>query len=122
MKIVYSKFISGASASRFKVKGDKKSVKNWRNNVIEQTKDGIGIINKECRMKVIFKFHSSRYPTDFPYGPDLDNHIKNLWDGLNETIFKNAPGHDSCVKILHASKHKVEKEKEAGVKIEISYI
>ena len=92
MKIVYSKFISGASASRFKVKGDKKSVKNWRNNVIEQTKDGIGIINKECRMKVIFKFHSSRYPTDFPYGPDLDNHIKNLWDGLNETIFKNAPG------------------------------
>jgi hypothetical protein len=49
-----------------------------------------------------------------PYGSDLDNLLKRFQDALNETIFSEAKGKDSCIISLTASKIKVSSAKEAG--------
>lgn len=121
-KIIYEKIIKGIPTGRFKNRGNTSLVKNWRSKIIQETQDGIGKVKNECKMKVVFKFDTLQYPKDFPYGPDLDNQIKNLWDGLNETVFKNVPGHDSCVRILHVSKYPAKNENDTGVIIKISDI
>jgi hypothetical protein len=42
-----------------------------------------------------------------------------LLDPLNETIFKDIQGGDSCVVSLHVMKTKVESSKEAGAILEV---
>jgi len=118
-KLIYEKNIVGFPVSKFKIKGNKNKTEEWKTAVIRQTQDGVGLLKSECKMKVVFKFHSSQYPTDFPYGPDLDNCIKNLWDALNETLFLKVTGCDSCVKQLDVSKYKYDDSGKCGTIIKI---
>lgn len=122
MHPVYQKNIKGFPCTKSKSRGDKNKIEKWKNDIINQTQDGIGFVKGECKIKVVFKFDPSQYPADFPFGPDLDNHIKSLWDALNQTVFKLAPGHDSCVKILHASKYPLKNSGNTGAKITISLL
>jgi len=41
---------------------------------------------------VTFLLPANKYPTDFPYGNDLDNLCKRLFDALSKTIFSDARG------------------------------
>lgn len=72
-----------------------------------------------CILKVTFLLPPDKFPTDFPHGADLDNLIKRLCDALNETIFKEAQGKDSCVIELTAIKTKVESKDKAGAFIKV---
>lgn len=117
--MIYKQNIVGFPVSKFKVNGDKNKIKEWKAAVIRQTQDSIGLLKGECKMKIVFKFHSSQYPLDLPYGPDLDNCTKSLWDALNETLFLNTKGHDSCVKQLDVSKYKYSEENKCGAVIKI---
>lgn len=70
-------------------------------------------------MKVTFLLPPEKYPADYPYGSDLDNLLKRFLDALNETVFSEAHGKDSCVVSMTVMKAKVESAEQAGVHFEI---
>lgn len=68
---------------------------------------------------VTFLLPADKYPKDLPYGNDLDNLCKRLFDALSKMIFSDARGKDSCVIALHVMKTKVPPNGQSGVAIEI---
>lgn len=61
-----------------------------------------------------FLLPANKYPKDFPYGNDLDNLCKRLFDALRKTIFSDARGKDSCVIALHVMKTKFPPNGQSG--------
>lgn len=110
-------FIQGVPYAQNKTRGNVGSLSTWTEDVIRQTKD-LPHIKETCYMKVVFIFPKDKYPSDHPYGPDLDNYLKRFQDALNKTIFKEAPGNDGCVTRLYAEKRKG-RGKVFGVKLKI---
>jgi len=60
----------------------------------------------------------NKYPEDLPYGSDLDNLLKRFCDAVNKTILSNAPGNDSCIVNIEASKARVKNIDDAGAQFE----
>ena len=110
--------ITGIPYGRHKRRGNIDALDVWTKEVIRQTKD-LAKIEHACILKVTFLLPSNKYPGDFPYGSDLDNLLKRFFDAQNVTIFANAPGKDSCVISINATKAKVSSDKEAGALLEI---
>jgi len=110
--------ISGIPYTRDKVRGNPLGTKQWTEAVIQQTKD-LPKIKEACILKVTFLLPPDKYPNDLPYGSDLDNLLKRFQDALNETIFSEAKGKDSCIVSLTATKVKVNSTAEAGALLEI---
>lgn len=117
MKHIYKK-ISGVPYGKFKTRGQKNALKDWTEEVIKQTQN-LPKVREACILRVTFLLPPDKFPSDFPYGPDLDNLLKSFLDALNETIFKDTQGGDSCVVSLHVMKTKVESSKEAGAILEV---
>jgi Holliday junction resolvase RusA-like endonuclease len=117
MKHIYKK-ISGIPYGKFKTRGQKNALKDWTEEVIKQTQN-LPKVREACILRVTFLLPPDKFPSDFPYGPDLDNLLKRFLDALNETIFKDTQGGDSCVVSLHAMKTKVDSLKEAGAILEV---
>jgi Holliday junction resolvase RusA-like endonuclease len=117
MKHIYKK-ISGIPYGKFKTRGQKNALKDWTEEVIKQTQN-LPKVREACILRVTFLLPPDKFPSDFPYGPDLDNLLKRFLDALNETIFKDTQGDDSCVVSLHAMKTKVDSLKEAGAILEV---
>ena len=111
-------FIRGVPYSRNKSRGDRKAPARWRASVIEQTRH-LPRVTDACVLKVTFLLPPDKFPSDLPYGSDLDNLLKLLLDALNETIFTEAKGRDSCVVSLAAMKAAVPSNEDAGVHLEI---
>ena len=101
-----------------KVMGNLQAPKDWSEQVRIQTQD-LPRVRDACALKVTFLLPPDKFPKDYPYGPDLDNLLKRLLDALNETIFSEARGRDSCVVLVHAMKTKVDSYSESGVHIEV---
>jgi Holliday junction resolvase RusA-like endonuclease len=116
MKHIYKK-ISGIPYGKFKTRGQKNALKDWTEEVIKQTQN-LPKVREACILRVTFLLPPDKFPPDSPYGPDLDSLLKRLLDALNETIFKDTQGGDSCVVSLHVMKTKVESSKEAGAILE----
>ncbi|MFA5129808.1 MAG: RusA family crossover junction endodeoxyribonuclease [Patescibacteria group bacterium] len=110
--------ISGVPYARNKPRGDIKAPKSWSRAIAEQTRH-LPRIQGPCSLRVTFYMPPDKYPSDLPFGPDLDNYLKRLLDGLNETVFRDVAGHDSCVVHLEARKERVEDNKKSGAHIEI---
>ena len=110
--------ISGIPYGRDKSRGDTEAPKRWTQSVIEQT-SLLPKIQEACIAKITFCLPKDKFPADFPYGPDVDNLLKRFLDALNETIFSEAKGKDSCIISMDVSKAKVEQVEEAGVYLEI---
>lgn len=98
-------FIEGNPSTLRRVRGDKMRSFKWKRAIIEQTKR-CEKVGGPCKMDVIFYFEANQFPWDFPYGPDIDNHLKSFQDALNETIFSKAPGKDSCIIEVIAKKRR----------------
>lgn len=110
--------IKGVPYGRNKSRGDKDAPGRWTDAVIEQTQ-GLPKINEACMLKVTFFLPPDKFPSDFPYGSDLDNLLKRFCDALNKTVFSESPGKDSCVINLTATKAKVNDIDAAGAYLEI---
>ena len=117
MKHIYTK-ISGIPYGQRKARGRQDTPKQWSKQIIDQTKD-LPKIKEACILKVTFLLPRDKYPKDLPYGSDLDNLLKRFQDALNETIFSEAKGKDSCIISLTATKVKVNSAKEAGALLEV---
>lgn len=110
--------VRGVPFSKGKTRGDKAGAERWSETVKQQTR-GLGRVKEACILKVTFLLPPEKYPLDYPYGPDLDNLLKRFLDALNETVFSEAPGKDSCVASMMVNKTKVESVEQAGVHFEI---
>ncbi len=117
MKIINVR-ISGVPYSRHKHRGKVQAIKEWTQEIIDQSKN-LSKIKEACIMKVTFLLPEDKFPPNFPFGPDLDNLLKRFCDALGETIFSEAPGKDSCIISLNVSKAKVESDNQSGVLLEI---
>lgn len=100
---------------------DEQAAKRWTDQIIEGTRN-MAPLRGPCALKVVFKLPLNKFPVNFPFGPDLDNLTKRLFDSLNSTLFQLVHGNDSCVMSLCASKEKCYSEKEAGAIIEIDFM
>lgn len=110
--------ISGIPYAKTKTRGYVDGPRIWTEQIIEQTKD-LPNVDGPCVLRVTFLMPPDKYPKDFPFGPGIDNYLKRFQDALNQTIFKNAPGGDSCIMLLEASKVKISSNQEAGAYLEI---
>jgi hypothetical protein len=72
-------------------------------------------VSEACFLKVTFLLPANKFPSNFPYGPDLDNLLKRTLDALQQTVFRNAAGRDSCVIALFVMKTKIAVDDEAGM-------
>lgn len=114
-----STFIKGIpyGAGR-RTRGNIEALERWSQTVKLQT-ENLPKVKEACLMKMTFLLPTDKFPTDFPYVPDLDNMLKRFLDALNETIFSEAPGKDSCNISMNVTKTKVMKQEESGVHLEI---
>lgn len=116
--MIVSAKVTGIPYCRNKSRGDREGRARWMQSVAEQTSH-LPAVSRQCLLKVTFLLPADKFPTNLPHGPDLDNLLKLTLDALQQTVFKDAPGKDSCVVSLMAMKTRVEVREEAGAHIEI---
>jgi len=110
--------IKGVPYSKKKSRGRIDAPAEWTQKIIDQTKD-LPKVKEACVLNITFLLPPDKFPTDFPYGPVLDNLLKGFLNVLNETIFSGAPGKASCIVSLNVMKTKVESESMAGALLEV---
>jgi|SRR5690554_4380780 len=110
--------ISGIPYARSKVRGNPLGPKEWTETVKLQTND-LPKVKEACILKVTFLLPADKFSKDYPYGSDPDNLLKRFQDALNDTIFSEAKGKDSCIISLTATKVKVNSTEEAGAILEV---
>jgi hypothetical protein len=110
--------INGIPYGQDKTRGDTDAPGRWTSAVIEQTQH-LPKITDACILKVTFVLPSDKFPPDYPFGSDLDNLLKRFMDALNDTIFSDAKGKDSCVVLITTMKTKAETNSEAGALLEV---
>ena len=110
--------IEGIPYGKAKRRGNVNAPKVWTETVIQQTSH-LPKIKEACILNLTFLLPLDKFPTDFPYGPDLDNLLKRFLDALNSTIFSEAKGNDSCIISMNVMKTKVQNFEDAGAVLEI---
>jgi len=111
-------FIEGIPYGQQKVTGDTRAPIKWTNAVVQETRH-FPKVKSSCLMSVVFVLPEDKFPTDLPYGPDLDNFLKRLCDALNETILSEVEGRDSAIVYLLASKRKAAQDEPTGARVSI---
>ncbi len=109
--------VSGQPYTATKILGNVAGLKIWTDAIIAQTSH-LPLVTEACIFRVTFLLPANRFPSNYPYGPDLDNLLKLFLDALNQTVFRAAPGKDSCIVALEAMKTCVPDE-QAGAQFEI---
>ena len=110
--------INGVPYGMQKARGDIQAPARWTARIIEATQS-LPRVKEACVMKITFLLPPDKYPADLPFGPDIDNLLKRFLDALNQTIFFEAKGKDSCVVAITAMKTRVASSQEAGVHFEV---
>lgn len=110
--------IMGIPYAQAKSRGRLDGCAEWSKAVRSQTAH-LEPVAGRCRVRVVFRLPPSKFPTDHPYGMDLDNLLKRFFDALQETVFRRVPGGDGCVIELEAKKIPVASDAEAGADLEI---
>jgi Holliday junction resolvase RusA-like endonuclease len=113
-----SALIKGIPYGKSKARGDIGAPSRWTESVKQQTYH-LPKVKEACILKLTFLLPTDKFPKDFPYGPDLDNLLKRFLDALNETIFSEASGKDSCIISMNVTKVKVSNSENAGVQLEV---
>lgn len=99
-------------------KGDRCGPSRWSDAIVDQTKD-LPKLDGPCFLRVTFYLSAGKAPSDYPFGNDLDNLLKRFNDALKKTVLSQAPGQDSAIVFLEASKVLVNTEDEAGAAFEL---
>lgn len=109
-------FIKGVPYCKNKPRGDTAAPARWTEAVKKATKK-LPKVRGQCHMWVMFVLPADKYPTDQPYGPDLDNLLKRLLDAMNETVFSEVPGKDGAVELLVARKQRARSGEPTGAEV-----
>jgi Holliday junction resolvase RusA-like endonuclease len=110
--------IRGVPYAHRKTGGRADACAKWTEAVETQTR-ALRQVTGACRLRVTFFLPADKYPTDFPFGMDLDNLLKRFFDALQKTVFRDVTGKDSCVTELEARKVQVPSAEDAGADLEI---
>jgi len=110
------RFIEGIPYGQRKVRGNIYAADKWTQVVKRATKN-LPKVKGPVRMNLEFVLPEDKYPSDHPYGPDLDNLLKRLLDALNTTVFSKVPGMDGAVEQLIVSKRKAKGNEPMGVRV-----
>ncbi|MEO7862520.1 MAG: hypothetical protein ABIU05_19225 [Nitrospirales bacterium] len=114
----FRKRIAGVPYCQNKSRGVDDGTAKWTAAVRDQTRD-LPKLKGPCLLRVTFLLPPDKFPSDHPYGSDLDNLLKRFFDALNETIFSEVPGKDGCVVSLEVTKTKVASYAEVGAELEV---
>jgi len=106
--------IKGTPYSKDKNRGRVSGLKEWSKSVIRQTRK-VEKVDYPCHLSAEFILPQDKFPPNLPYGSDLDNLLKRLFDSLQKTFLKN----DSLIVKLTATKRKAKKRECVGVIINI---
>ena len=112
-------FIKGIPYGQKKPKGDIEAPDRWTQAVKQATKS-LPKVKSPCHMVVLFVLPEDKYPLDHPYGPDLDNLMKRLFDALNDTVFSEVAGKDGSVVQLMVSKREAMQSECPGARVIIT--
>jgi len=104
--------------SQVKTRGAKDAPQLWTRAIVDQTRN-LPKVKEACTLRVTFFLPPNKFPTDLPYGSDLDNLLKRFLDALGKTVFSEAKGGDSCVVSLSVMKTKASSEDQSGAWFEI---
>ena len=99
-------FIAGIPYAQSKTKGRVGGPRKWTDAVVRAT-SSMKSVQGPCAIEVSFILPPEMFPTDFPFGTDLDNLLKRLLDALCRTVLSTAPGKDSSIVEIVARKRKV---------------
>jgi Holliday junction resolvase RusA-like endonuclease len=110
--------IKGVPYSQHKRRGNVDALTVWTDAVVDQTRR-LPKVEEACLLKVTFLLPPNKFPSNYKYGPDLDNLLKRFLDALNQTIFSNSVGKDSCAISINVTKARVDSEKDAGALLEV---
>ncbi len=116
-----SVFISGEPYCQNKNRGNIHGTKAWSQAIIEATQK-LPRITSECRAEIAFILPANKYPADHPYGPDLDNLMKRLFDALNKTVLVDVAGKDGAIVEVVASKRETSETDPPGAYVKIQEI
>jgi Holliday junction resolvase RusA-like endonuclease len=112
-------FIKGVPYCQSKVKGDLGAGKRWTQVVIQATQN-LPKVKRPCSASIAFILPEDKYPADCPYGPDLDNLLKRLFDALTNTIFSEIDSKDGSVIELIASKREASRGEPIGARVTVN--
>ena len=116
--VIVDKFIRGVPYAKSKTKGRLQAPKAWSDQIRAQT-SGLAKVSEACELEVEFILPFDKFPPDYPFGMDLDNLLKRLLDALGQTVLSEAPGTDSAVVTVRATKRKVRPGEEPGARVKI---
>jgi Holliday junction resolvase RusA-like endonuclease len=113
--------VNGIPYGHDKVMGDLNAPRVWTDRIIEKTAS-LEKVNCPCILRVTFHLPQDKFPSNLPYGNDIDNLLKRFCDALGQTIFSEAPGKDSVIISIEATKVKAKQDSDAGAEFEIIII
>lgn len=116
MADVVHAFVEGIPVKKKKTRGDLQTPARWRAAVKTQT-SGLARMTGPCQLDVEFVLPQGSFPEDHPFGPDLDNLLKNTLDALNETVLIEVKGNDGSIVDLRARKRKARSNESTGARI-----
>ena len=116
MTIRIDKFIEGIPYPKIKTRGDVQAPSRW-SAAVKSATQYLPKVSGRVSMNVKFILPADKYPSDHPYGPDLDNLLKRFLDALGRTVLSKAEGKDGAVVKLTVSKRKAREGEATGVRM-----
>ena len=114
-------FVEGIPYPKDKASGNKQAPIEWTKSIIETTKNIPALTGPSC-FEIDFFIPIEKYTLKDVYGPDLDNLVKRLLDGLSETLFSGLETKDGSIIHLKVNKKPAIGDQKAGAKVRISML
>ena len=114
-------FIRGSPASQKSSGKPGPELEAWKAQVHVQSSD-LKPVPGACDLRVDFRLPADKFANDNPFGPDIDNLLKPLLDGLKATLFRDHPEKvsDSCVMRVIAKKSRASAAKPPGAVLTVA--
>jgi len=116
MSDVVHVFVEGVPAKKKKTRGDLEVPARWRAALHDKT-EKLEKIAGPCQLDIEFVLRSDSFPTDHPYGPDLDSLLKNTLDAMSDTVLRDVKGHDGAIVDIRARKRQARPGESTGARI-----
>lgn len=114
-------WIPGSPYAQAKTRGDLEAPARWSAAVVEHTRHLPPVLGPTA-LEVEFVLPPDKFPRDLPYGMDLDNLLKRLFDALAKTVLSQVEGKDSAIVHLTARKRKARAGEATGARVDFTSV